>query len=334
MQQGKTTSSIASVIAEYLDVVKLARSQNTALTYGKALKEFRKVLVKARIDPETSPAGVLTEDHISKFVMHLKAFAPATEQLYVHAIARFYKYLAAERLAEINLPRMDLLIEQRTRKPGIRLPQFPTDDIERVLEFVSHIASLPVDSKIERLRAMRDRAFILTLADTGLRVHEACNLRRGDIDWNEGRAIIIGKGDKQAVVRFTTRSMRALKDYLSLRAELDGGSGKQLTALPLFARHDRGTGKRIKPITPTTGRNIVAERVKQALGNNSEGHITPHSFRHYFVSTILRSSNNLKLAQKLARHENIQITQRYAHIDDEELDKGYYDIFEKRYSQK
>jgi len=267
---------------------------------------------------------------ISKLVMHLKTFSPATEQLYVRAVARFYKYLAAERLAEINLPRMDLLIEQRTRKPGIRLPQFPTNEIERVLDFVSNAAALPAETETERLRAMRDRAFLLTLADTGLRVHEACNLRRGDLDWNEGRAIIIGKGDKQAVLRFTTRAMRALKDYLSLRAELDGGSGKQLTALPLFARHDKGTGHKVKPITPTTGRNIVAERVRQVLGNEAEGHITPHSFRHYFVSTILRSSGNLKLAQALARHENIQITQRYAHINDDELDRGYYEIFEKK----
>ena len=101
------TSTITSVIKEYLEVVKLARSQNTTLTYGKALKEFKKVLVKAKIDPETSPAEILTEDLISKFVMHLKSFSPATEQLYVRAVARFYKYLAAERLAEINLPRMD-----------------------------------------------------------------------------------------------------------------------------------------------------------------------------------------------------------------------------------
>jgi integrase/recombinase XerC len=330
MGQSKPASSIAFIIEEYLDVVKLARSQNTALAYGKALKEFKKVLVKSKIDPVTSPASILTEDLISRLAMHLKSFSPATEQLYVRAVARFYKYLAAERLAEINLPRMDLLIEQRTRKPGIRLPQFPTANIERVLDFVSDASSLATNSEVERLRAMRDRAFLLTLADTGLRVHEACNLRRGDLDWNEGRAIIIGKGDKQAVVRFTSRAMRALKDYLSLRAELDGSSGKQLTALPLFARHDKGTGKKVRPITPTTGRNIVAERVKQALGSDAEGHITPHSFRHYFVSTILRTSGNLKLAQALARHENIQITQRYAHIDDEELDKGYYEIFEKR----
>ena len=330
MEQVESTRSIAFVIQEYLEVVKLAHSQNTALTYGKALKEFKKMLIKSRIDPETSPAGMLTEDMISRLVMYMKSFAPATEQLYVRAVARFYKYLAAERLAEINLPRMDLLIEQRTRKPGMRLPQFPTSNIERVLDFVSDAASLVSDSPIERLRGMRDRAFLLTLADTGLRVHEACNLRRGDLDWNEGRAIIIGKGDKQAVVRFTTRAMYALKDYLSLRAELDDSAGKQLTALPLFARHDKGTGKKVRPITPTTGRNIVAERVKQILGDEAVGKITPHSFRHYFVSTILLASGNLKLAQSLARHENIQITQRYAHIDDDELDKGYYEIFEKR----
>src|SRR6185436_16176175 len=116
---------------------------------------------------------------------------------------------------------------------------------------------------------------------------------------------------KQAVIRFTSRAMRALKDYLSLRAELDGGSGKQLTALPLFARHDKGTGKKVKPITPTTGRNIVAERVKQALGSDAEGTHPPHSFRQYLVSKILPASGNFKLAQALARHENIQITQRY-----------------------
>src|SRR5688500_4018036 len=321
--------NISSVITEYLEVVKLARSQNTALTYGKALKEFKKVLVKSKIDPETSPAGALKEDMISRFVMHLKSFSPATEQVYVRAVARFYKYLAAERLAEIKLPRMDLLIEQRIRKPGIRLPQFPTNEIEQVLDFVSDAAMIVTDSEIERLRAMRDRALLLTLADTGLRIHEACNLRRGDLDWNEGRAIIIGKGDKQAVIRFTTRAMRALKDYLSLRAELDGGSGKQLTALPLFARHDKGTGKRVKPITPTTGRNIVADRDKHILGDEAVGKITAHSFRHYFVSTILLASGNLKLPQSLARHENIQITQRYAHINDAELDKGYYEIFER-----
>ena len=124
--------------------------------------------------------------------------------------------------------------------------------------------------------------------------------------------------------------MDSLKEYLSLRASLDGGSGRPLTSLPLFARHDKGAGKKVKPITTTTGRNIVTERVRQILGEESVGRITPHSFRHYFVTAILRGSGNLKLAQKLARHSDIQVTQRYAHLSDDELDKGYYEIFEKK----
>lgn len=326
----KKPHTIASAIDQFLDDVRLARSRNTFLTYSKALKEFKKVLAAQKIDSETSPATTFTEDLISDFARHLKAFSPATEQVYIRAVSRFYKYLVAERIAEINLPRMALLIDQHIRRPGVRFPQFPTNAIERVLEFVSQPSFLHAESRTERLRAMRDRAFLLTLADTGLRVHEACNLRRGDIDWNEGRAIVIGKGDKQAVVRFSSRALRAVREYLSLRAELDGSSRIQLSALPIFARHDKGSGKKIKRITTTTGRNIVAERVRQALGQEAEEHITPHSFRHYFVSSIVRSSGNLKIAQRLARHESIQSTQRYTHVDDEELDKAYYEIFEKR----
>jgi integrase len=176
---------------------------------------------------------------------------------------------------------------------------------------------------------LRDRAFLLTLADTGLRVHEACNLRRGDIDWNEGRAIVIGKGDRQALVRFSRRSLKALRDYLAARAEIDGHSGKALGSLPVFARHDKGAGKKVKSMTTTTGRNIVAQRVREALGSEAVGTITPHSFRHYFVSTVLASSGNLKLAQELARHRNIAVTQRYAHLSDVELDRGYYEIFDQ-----
>ena len=175
---------------------------------------------------------------------------------------------------------------------------------------------------------MRDRAFLLTLADTGLRVHEACRLRRGDLDWNEGRAVITGKGNRAGVVRFSSRAMAAMKDYLAVRAPLDGKTGRPLSSLPIFARHDRGAGAVLKAMTPTTGRNIVSERVVEILGEEARGQITPHSFRHYFVTTVLRGSGNLKLAQALARHQNIQVTQRYAHLSDDELDRGYHEVFE------
>jgi site-specific recombinase XerD len=332
-----TDQTISQAISAYLGSVAEARKEQTARTYTNALNVFSAVLKVRGLDPETAPAEKLTEDAITWLASHLKVYASATERLYITAVAGFYKYLVAERIADVNLPRLDLLIRHRTRKPGIRLPQFPADDIERLLTHISDPATIPVytdhdDSDNLRLREMRDRAFMLTLADTGLRVHEACALRRGDIDWNEGRAIIIGKGDKQAVIRFTSRSMDSLKEYLSLRSSLDGGSGRPLTSLPLFARHDKGAGKKIKPITTTTGRNIVTDRVRQILGDELVGKITPHSFRHYFVTTVLRGTGNLVMAQKLARHENIETTKRYTHLADDELDKAYFEVFENRKS--
>ncbi|MFN8433763.1 MAG: tyrosine-type recombinase/integrase [Anaerolineales bacterium] len=327
--------TISEVMDAYLRLVERSRSKHTRLSYKNALKVFSEVLQKQKLDPTTTPIEKITEDLLAPLTDHLNVFSPATEQLYLQAVKGFFLYIDSERLANINQSRVAVLIRQRSRRPGVRYPQFPANDIEQLLVKVEAVDNLIVvvdeeDLLDAKLRAYRDRAFLLTLADTGFRVHEACNLRRGDIDWNEQRALIIGKGDKQAIVRFTNRSLQAIKDYLSQRSLLDGNSGRQLSSLPLFARHDKGAGKKVKPITPTTGRNIVKERVEQILGKEMVGKITPHSFRHYFVTTVLRGTGNLKIAQELARHKNIQVTQRYTHLSDDELDKAYYDVFEKK----
>lgn len=319
--------SIKTAAEKYLDSVSLARSNNTTRTYGNGMAVFLQVLAAHKIKTEDTPVANISEDAIAWLAESLKGLAPTTERLYLTVATGFFEYLAAENLAAVNLPRIRLLIRQRARRPGVRLPQFPQDDIDKVLEYAESLAARPVDDETERLRNLRDRAFLITLADTGLRVHEACKLRRGDIDWNEGRAVIIGKGDKQAVVRFSKRSLLALRDYLRARAKLDGDSGRPLSSLPLFVRHDIGAGKKLKPIIPNTGRNIVEQRVKEILGPEAS-RITPHSFRHYFVTRVLMASGNLKLAQELARHKNITVTQRYAHLSDDALDKGYFEIFE------
>lgn len=320
--------TIKDAISGYLDEVRLARSKNTHDTYTFALQSFTEMLVSKGVHLE-SPAATTPEKAIAWFATHLKQQSPSTEQLYLHAAMGFYKYLEAERLADINLPRLQLLIQNRARRPGLRLPQFPAEDIGRLLDFVQDPAFDNATDEHVRLRALRDRAFLLTLADTGLRVHEACKLRRGDVDMNEGQALVIGKGDKQALIRFSTRSLKALKDYLAARASLDGSSGKPLASLPLYARHDKGAGKKVKPITTATGRNIVEERAAQALGASATGRITPHSLRHYFVTTVLRATGNLRIAQEMARHASIQVTQRYTHLSNEELDRAYHEIFDE-----
>ena len=45
---------------------------------------------------------------------------------------------------------------------------------------------------------------------------------------------------------------------------------------------------------------------------------------------MLRSSGNLKLAQELARHRNIAVTQRYTHLSNDELDRGFREAMDKK----
>ncbi|HUV15222.1 MAG TPA: tyrosine-type recombinase/integrase [Pelolinea sp.] len=323
-------TTIAQAIESYLQTIKLARSENTLLSYQTALDNLIITLNDHKIEVEKDNVENINEEIVSWFAHDLKDYAATTEQLYMTAAKGFLEYLVAEELADVNLSKVKLLIRQRTRRPGKRLPQFPADSITKIISYFENTVISQSEDKNEYLRALRDRAFLITLADTGLRVHEACNLKRGDVDWNEGKAIIIGKGNRQAVVRFSRRSQNALREYTQARGKLDGQSRKPLSALPLFARHDKGAGNKVKTITPTTGRNIVAERVREVLGDEAVGTITPHSFRHYFVTRVLSATGNLKLAQNLARHQNIAVTQRYAHLSDDELDKGYWEVFEEK----
>lgn len=320
---------ISECVENYLSSLKLSRSANTYRTYHNAMNLFKDVLLAHDLNSENTEVSKLSEDAVVWMAAALKEYSSASEQVYITATVGLYEFIAGENLAPVNLPRVRLLVKQRTRIPGVRLPQFPKIDIEKVIDYAEGLTIKTTESQEERLINLRDRAFLICLADTGMRVHEACNLRRGDIDWFEGRAIIIGKGNKEAVLRFSKRSIKALKDYLQTRAELDGVGGKALASLPVFARHDKAAGKKIKAVSTTTGRAIVNQRVRECLGEEAVGTITPHSFRHYFVTTILGNTGNLKLAQVLARHTNIAVTQRYSHLADDELDKKYSEIFDE-----
>lgn len=321
-------TTIQSAALSWLGSVSAARSNKTYLTYKCAMAYFTDTLRKNGMPASKTPINELSERSIIWLLDDLKSLSPASEVLYLTGIRLFYKFIMAEDLAAINIEKVDALVKMRMRRPGKRLPQFSYDSISRLIDLAE---KLPISKEpTQKLIDLRDCAMLLFLPGTGLRIHEALKLTRGDVNWEENYLIVIGKGDKQALVRISTKSMNAIKKYLSARASIDGASGIHLTSLPIFARHDPGAGKRVLPITTKTGRQIVHSRVLQLLGPDETSKITPHSFRHYFVSQILRNTNgNLKLAQELARHESIEITQRYAHLSDQELDRGYYEAIEK-----
>lgn len=322
------TLSVREALKKYLAEVDRSRSPLTHKAYDQAARRFAEMLCERGIPPSSTPIDDLSVEWMAWFIHSLRSYAVATEQLYLTALAGFYEYVAAERLAEVNLAALKQLRRRRARREPTRLPPFPQEEIERVLAAVRRSPLRAFEDERERLRRLRDRALIFTLADTGLRVSEACSLTRGHIDWNEAQAIVLGKGDREAVVRFSQRSLRYIRAYLNARQPLDGAQGRRLDSLAVFARHDRGAGDNVLSLSTRSAEKIVEHWVVATLGEGARGTITPHTFRHYFVTVVLRGTGgNIRLAQELARHRTIATTQRYTHLSDDELDHGYHEVF-------
>lgn len=316
--------TIQQAIDHYLKQVKRSKSQRTAAAYGQGLRAFAACL--ADLNFEQADISTLSPHWMETFLNYLQKQSVSTEHLYTTAVAGFYHYVAAQEWATLNLSTLNFELGQR-RNQGQRLHVFPENDVEKVLVFVQTEVTHPPKNLPEKLTLYRDTALLITLADTGLRVSEACGLRRGHIDWERKRAVIIGKGDKQAIVRFSQRAVQAIQTYLSIRFEFDRAQGRP-DVLPLFARHDKKAGKKVLPISTRTAENIVADYVVKVLGEEAQGTITPHTFRHYFVTRAARH-HDILLAQHLARHESINTTSGYTHLTDTEIDAAYAAVFDK-----
>lgn len=288
----------------------LQRSPRTIATYRNALEQFLNIVGE--------DAELNTETYI-RFLKAIQEKSPATQLVYRTAVKRFYAFLRAGNWVEIKEA-----TEHYSRRQGKRIVRFDRDAIEKIITNCEQMVPIPDADPLANLALLRDRAFILTLADTGLRISEACALRRGDIDWNEQRAIIIGKGDKQAVVRFSNRAVDALRWYLRERDAHYPPSRMPLASQPLFARHDIRASKRIRPIT--SGAMWKAIKGRMAEMGIDPHLVRIHDFRHYFVTITYLAKGNLKLSQELARHESISTTSRYAHFSGE-LDAAYDEIF-------
>lgn len=277
------------------------KRDKTKKTYRYSLKRFVEIV---------GDESELTTEIYVKFLKAIKKLSPSTQNVYRTSVLKLYAFVGKGDLVELKKA-----TEHYSKPSERRIVDFKRDSIEEV---ISYCISLDGD-----LLALRDKAFVLTLADTGLRLFEACSLKRGDMDWNERRAIVIGKRGKQAVVHFSNRSIDAIQKYLSERAKMDGDSGKPLNSLPIFSTHWSNT---TSPIEPGSMWKAIKERIADAGVTKSD--VRLHDFRHYFVSTVYMTTRNIKATKELARHEQIATTDRYTHLTDE-LGEVYDEVFNK-----
>lgn len=140
----------------------------------------------------------------------------------------------------------------------------------------------------------RNRAIILILLDTGLRVSEIANIGLEDIDTERGWIKVRGKGDKERVVRIGTTAQKALWRYLMYRAD------NVTSALWLT---EEGTAFQ------SDGIQAMVKRLKQRAGVTSKGNC--HRFRHTFALNFLRADRNPFNLQYLLGHSDLRMVRHY-----------------------
>lgn len=147
---------------------------------------------------------------------------------------------------------------------------------------------------------------ILTLLPkTGLRISEACGLRRQDVQNVSGvRALVFrGKRDKARTVPLTPSAERTLDTYLK-------GHNPETW---LF------TGYNDQPITPAAIRKYTR---KLAALHPDLGGLSPHILRHTYATLLVVKGVDLKTIQELLGHESIETTARYLHPSVKDLQKA------------
>lgn len=151
--------------------------------------------------------------------------------------------------------------------------------------------------------AGRDAAVVELLYGSGLRVAELCGLRPGDLDLDQRRVVVWGKGAKQRHVPLSPPTVDALRRWLSHgRAALVGATSPD-DAVFLNRRGNR--------MTPRDVRRILDRR--------SATPVHPHALRHTFATHLLDGGADLRAVQELLGHADLATTQLYTHVSKERL---------------
>jgi site-specific recombinase XerD len=309
-------ATLENTLNDWLEIVKQNKALNTYKTSLAAARELLSVIDNLSLDD-------LTEEHYSIFLSGLKRHSPATEKLYATIIYLFFEYLTAKNICSMNMAAMKYTRKNETRKIGENLREI---DKEKMAAFFSFVLTMDVSGNLQLARA---RAWLTLGFESGLRAFELCSLRRNNINLTKLYGTVTGKGDRQAKFYFTEASVAAIQQYLTLRESQEPKRGANVPQenRPLFVSHSRRRSRSLSPITTETARADLARMLVLCFGEKQS--ITPHILRHFFVDAFLEETGNPELARKAARHKNIATTQRYLHVDDQEVQNVHSKIFKQ-----
>ncbi len=222
-----------------------------------------------------------------------KEMQPATRSYYLIFLRNFLKFITRQGINVLNYQLIELPKVQRKILPALN-----ENEISALLK------SCPATSD-EGLRA---KVIILFLLTSGARVAEIAGLKLTDLELEENRATIVGKGNKMRIIFFDDVTKFYLKKYLTNRKVFS----------PYVFNQSRDTGYQNKPISTRQIERLI-EKYGKLSGISKPVH--PHVLRRTFATRMLRKGVNIKALQLLMGHSQVETTGRYIFIEQDELKK-------------
>ncbi len=232
---------------------------------------------------------------IAAFIEHEqdRGMKPLTVRGRLGSVKAFLRYLIEE-----SVVRHEVLAKSISVKVPDALPRAITPEDVRALL-----------SAIEGLRSSRNRAMILMLLRTGMRIGELLALRLEDIDLQEQK-VFIYEAKKTGVGRVVYFSADAKDALVAWLKEKDPREDV------LFY------GQANLCLTYAAARLIFLKCVKKA-GLINKGY-TLHCLRHTFASELLNAGMRLECLQPLLGHTSVEVTRRYARLTDKTREEEYF----------
>ena len=276
-------------IKEYLDDRKRRNCRpNTLRGYFTTLTVFLSYLKeRGRTSLDT-----ITRDDLSSFVEHEqdRGIQPNTVSTRLRLIYAFMRYLADREVAHPDLLKRKLRVKVPEALPRAMAPE----DVQQLLAVIEK---------------PRDRALILVLLRTGMRIGELLATRMNEVNLRE-KQIIVLEAQKTRVGRVAYLSedaCRALEEWLHLRD-------------PAKERLFYGQGR--LRLGYTAVRMKFAKYLDEA-GLTHKGY-SLHCLRHTCATELLNAGMRLECLQQLLGHRSIEMTRRYARLTDNTRREEYF----------
>ena len=262
--------------------------------------DFNKISIK---DFSLDTLKKITLDDIHSFLSYLalnKKAKPATRARKISTIRIFFSYLSQK----VNLIETNPAQNLETPKLDKRMPKYLSlDDSKKLL-------NVTADENDENKE--RDFAIITLFLNCGLRLSELVGINIQDIDFNEYKLNVIGKGNKERTIYLNKACISAINSYLSVRTKKYVKNDSKASNKALFL------SKRKERISNRSVQYIVEKELKKAGLDTSKYSV--HKLRHTAATLMYQYGNvDIRALQELLGHESISTTEIYTHVSNEQV---------------